>query len=129
MDEITKQLAELLERSGIDPAQARTEAQRAVLHVRTVQAGSSYGAQWPEDLARLWSAASRTGACLVLEIKAEGETRDEYTGHLNITVQEREDWVVPAPELSERRSSTWRAGWTMRPTCGGLRLNHATTRT
>lgn len=63
-----------------------------------MQAGSSYGAHWPQDLARLWGVASRSGAQrLVLEIRSEGESRYEYAGHLSITVRGREDWPTPGP--------------------------------
>ena len=99
MDDMTRQIAELLERTGLDPALAASEASQMVSRLKTVQEGSTYGAQWAEDLPRLWGIAARSGARrLVLEITAEGETYADHHGHLSVTVLERENWPAPVQE-------------------------------
>lgn len=93
MDERTRQVAELLERAGWTREAAYTEAARVMKRLDEMQPGVRVGAQWAGDLPRLWQRAERSGARrLVLEIVAEGETREESHGRLSVSVIEREDW-------------------------------------
>ena len=91
----TAQLADLLERSGYRPDEARTLA----LDVRTYQARvevcTTFSGVHADFLPRLWEQASRNGdkRCLVLEITAEGDEYSESFGHLYVEVKGTQSWA------------------------------------
>ena len=88
-----EKLLEFLKNTGLSAEEAQYEADRIKMNLGQAQPGITYGGVWSEDLTSIWKRAERSGARhLVLEITAEGDNRDEYTGHLSVRIIEREDW-------------------------------------
>ena len=86
------QLTELLIEAGIAPKAAPGQARRMLESLNTVSAGSTWGGVHAEFVSRLIDKAMRQGhRRVVLEIEAEGE-RDEWFGHLSVTVREAQFW-------------------------------------
>ena len=88
-----RQLTELLTSAGVAPEDARNQAHGMLERLNTVVGGSTWGGVHAEFIPRLLAQAMRQGQRrLILEIEAEGE-RDEWFGHLNVTIREAQSWV------------------------------------
>ena len=88
----------------------REEAERralkdAIVHT-TASAGAMYTSLNPAELTRVWNQAARSGARTVtLHIRAEGDSVEEYTGHVSVIVLENEPWPEHDPGSSWLREA------------------------
>ena len=103
--------ADLLEQTGY----TREEAERMVLQDAVVHATASVGAVYPSlrstELGQIWNKAARAGARnLVLNVRAESDTPEEYAGRVSVIVLENDSWPehdtnVPGLQEATRTSS------------------------
>lgn len=60
-EKMTEQVAALLEKSGLDAAEARARAAESVAALDTAAPGSGWGNLHPAELANIWAKAARAG--------------------------------------------------------------------
>lgn len=93
--------ADLLENIGY----SREEALRLSLHEEVVIATASAGAIYSltaGELGQVWQRAARAGArTILLDVRAQGDAPEEYTGQIRATVIEHDPW----PALDGIRST------------------------
>lgn len=94
-EQLLTAVTELLEKSGHAPEQARLMAADILKRQAEVTAGCHWGGVYAEFLPKLWARASSNGdkRRLLLQITAEGDCYDEYTGHLHVEVMEAQTWA------------------------------------
>ena len=77
----------------------------AIVHT-TASAGTMYSSLRTIELGWIWNQAARSGARTVtLHIRAEGDSVEEYTGHVSIIVLENEPWPEHDPGTSWLREA------------------------
>ena len=104
---MTARIAELLEASGLSPAEARARAAESVDALATVAPGTGYGHLHPAELANVWHQAARAGRRrLVLEVSAEADALEDDTGRVNVRVLEAENWPEWTEEHTRQRAAT-----------------------
>lgn len=104
--------ADLLEKMG----HSREDALRLSLHEEVVVSTASVGAVYSlnaGELGQVWQRAARAGArTILLDVRAQGDAPEEYTGQIRATVIEHDPWpaldgVRSAASLIEKtRTST-----------------------
>jgi hypothetical protein len=85
--------ADLLEQNGF----TRKEAERLVLNDAIVHATASAGAMYlslrTTELGDIWNRATRAGARnILLNVRAEGDSPEEYAGQVSVIVLEHNPW-------------------------------------
>lgn len=106
-DRMTAQIAELLEASGLSPAEARARAAEGVAGLEMCAPGTGLGHIYPEQIATIWQQAARAGRRrLVLEVTAEAQDLDDDTGRVNVRVLEAENWPQWTDEHTAQRATT-----------------------
>ncbi|MBZ9753347.1 hypothetical protein K7W42_21155 [Deinococcus sp. HMF7604] len=98
-------MAEMLERCGHSPDEARLIAADMLQRQADVVAGCSWGGVHAEFLVQLWAQATHGGnkRRLLLEVTAEGNSSDEYHGHIRVEVKEAQTWADFDREQREAR--------------------------
>lgn len=95
-------LADLLERCGHSPEEARALVLEAIQKQAHLDPGVTFGHLHAEQLADLWKRAARYGKRkLVLEISADALSSDEWDGHIRVEVKDAQ----PRRGSSSRMSS------------------------
>ncbi len=94
--------AELLEKLG----HSREDALRLAMHEEVVVATAAVGAVYSlnaGELGQVWQRAARAGArTLLLDVRAQADAPEEYTGQIRATVIEHDPW----PALDGRSSAS-----------------------
>lgn len=104
---MTARIAELLEASGLSPAEARARAAESVADLESAAPGSGYGHLHPAELGNIWQQAARAGRRrLVLEVVAEADALDDDTGRVNVRVLEADTWPEWTPEHTAQTAAT-----------------------
>jgi hypothetical protein len=92
---------DLLEKMG----HSREDALRLSMHEEVVVATASVGAVYSlnaEELSQVWKRAARAGArTILLDVRAQADAPEEYTGQIRATVIEHDPW----PSLDGFRSA------------------------
>jgi hypothetical protein len=92
--------ADLLEKMG----HSREDALRLALHEEAVVATAAVGAVYSlsaMELGQVWQRAARAGArTILLDVRAQADAPEEYTGQIRATVIEHDPW----PALDGRSS-------------------------
>lgn len=97
-------LANLLERCGHSPEEARALALEAIQKQAHLDPGVTFGHLHAEQLADLWKRAARYGKRkLVLEISADALSSDEWDGHIRVEVKDAQTWQQFEDEQREAR--------------------------
>jgi hypothetical protein len=93
---------DLLEKMG----HSREDALRLSMHEEVVVATASVGAVYSlnaEELSQVWKRAARAGArTILLDVRAQADAPEEYTGQIRATVIEHDPW----PALDGRSSAS-----------------------
>lgn len=106
-DRMTAQIAELLEKSGLSPAEARARAAEGVAGLESAAPGAGWGHIHPGELGNIWQRAARAGRRrLVLEVMAEADALDDDTGRVNVRVLEADTWPEWTEEHTRQRAAT-----------------------
>lgn len=88
-------MAVMLERCGHSPAEARQLAAEMLQRQMEVAPGCSWGGVHAEFIPQLWAQAMHGGNRhrLLLEITAEGDSYDDYHGHIHVEVKDAQTWA------------------------------------
>ena len=105
MEQRIELLAEVLEKAGHSPVEARELAADFLRQQATIEQGCSWGGVRAEFLPQLWAQASANGnkRRVLLEITAEGDSYDEYFGHLRVEVKAAQSWAEYEQQKTEAR--------------------------
>lgn len=98
------QMADLLEKSGHSPEEARLIAAEMLTRQAEVSPGCSWGGVHAEFIPQLWTQATAHGnkRRLLLEITCEGESYEEYH-HIRALVKGAQTWAEYEAEQRELR--------------------------
>lgn len=106
-EKMTEEVAALLEKSGLDAAEARARAAESVAALDTAAPGSGWGNLHPAELANIWAKAARAGRRrLVLEVSADGHDLEGDTGRVMVRVLDAENWAEWTDEHTRQRAAT-----------------------
>lgn len=98
-------MADMLERCGHSPEEARQLAAEMLQRQMDVAPGCSWGGVHAEFIPQLWAQATHGGnrRRLLLEITAEGDCYDDDHGHIRVEVKDAQTWAEFERERREAR--------------------------